>query len=147
MRSVPGDSSGWRSVDRDAAGVAHFLEAATQILGSIKRKSIDMLRLQPGASVLDVGCGLGSDAVAMAERVGAAGRVVGIDASQELIAKAVERTQAMDLRPEFRVGNAALSILPTTRSMPVARTGCCSTYTIQHRLSAKWCGSRSRADA
>jgi ubiquinone/menaquinone biosynthesis C-methylase UbiE len=107
MRSVPGDSSGWRAVDRDAAGVAHFLEAATQILGSIKRKSIDMLRLQPGASALDVGCGLGSDAVAMAERVGAAGRVVGIDASQELIAKAVERTQAIDLRPEFRVGNAA----------------------------------------
>jgi ubiquinone/menaquinone biosynthesis C-methylase UbiE len=64
-----------------------------------------MLRLQPGGSVLDVGCGLGRDAEIILGAVGAAGRVVGIDPNQDLVAKAIERTRATFPRPEFRVGD------------------------------------------
>lgn len=44
--------------------------------------------LKEGMSVLDVGCGSGSITAGVAERVGANGRVVGIDFSEHLIAQA-----------------------------------------------------------
>jgi ubiquinone/menaquinone biosynthesis C-methylase UbiE len=106
MSGIVTNSSGWRAVDDNAAEVARYLETATQLLAVMKRKSIDMLRLPYGASVLDVGCGLGHDAEAILDVIGGKGRVVGIDASQELIAKAIERTQVFTPRPEFQVGNA-----------------------------------------
>jgi ubiquinone/menaquinone biosynthesis C-methylase UbiE len=104
MSGIVNASSGWRAVDDDAAEVEGYLETVTRLLAVFKRKSIDMLRLSNGASVLDVGCGLGHDAEAILAETG--GRVVGIDASQELIAKAINRTQGLTHRPEFSVGDA-----------------------------------------
>jgi ubiquinone/menaquinone biosynthesis C-methylase UbiE len=74
MSGIVSDSSGWRVVDSDSGEVARYLELGTRLLDVMKRKSIDMLRLQPGASVLDVGCGLGRDAEAIVAIVGPAGR-------------------------------------------------------------------------
>jgi SAM-dependent methyltransferase len=45
-----------------------------------------------GERVLDVGCGAGVTALAIAERVGAEGRVVAVDISPVMLARAVERT-------------------------------------------------------
>lgn len=104
MSGIVNESSGWRAVDDNAAEVARYLETASRLLTVMKRKSIDMLRLSSGVSVLDVGCGLGHDAEAILAETG--GRVVGIDASQELIAKAIDRTQVLTHRPEFYVGDA-----------------------------------------
>ena len=106
MSGIVTESSGWRTVDDDAAEVARYLETATRPLAVVKRRRIDMLRLSNGASVLDVGCGLGHDAEAILAETGDAGRVVGIDASQELITKAIDRTQLLAHRPEFHVGDA-----------------------------------------
>ena len=106
MSGIVTDSSGWRAVDSDSGEVARYLELSTRLLDVMKRTSIEMLKLQPGASVLDVGCGLGHDAVSILAMVGPAGRVVGIDAGQKLIEKAIERTQAIFPRPDFRVGDA-----------------------------------------
>jgi arsenite methyltransferase len=44
--------------------------------------------IRPGARVLDVGCGAGLDSLVAAQRVGAAGRVVGIDFSEPMLARA-----------------------------------------------------------
>ena len=99
-------SGTWRRLERDPEAVSRYLESITHLLDVIKRKSIDILRLQPGDSVLDVGCGLGRDAEIILGAVGAAGRVVGIDPNQELVAKAMERTRAIFPRPEFRAGDA-----------------------------------------
>jgi ubiquinone/menaquinone biosynthesis C-methylase UbiE len=52
---------------------------------------IDRLSLSEGSSAIDVGCGFGDDAVEMARRVGADGRVVGVDVSQNMIAEARRR--------------------------------------------------------
>lgn len=41
-----------------------------------------------GESVLDVGCGMGTLAIAAKSRVGSAGRVFGLDASREMISRA-----------------------------------------------------------
>jgi ubiquinone/menaquinone biosynthesis C-methylase UbiE len=106
MSGIVTSSAGWRAVDNDPGEVARYLNLATRLLDPVKRKCTEMLRLKPGAAVLDVGCGLGRDAEAILEIVGSAGRVVGIDASQELITAAIERTGALTRRPEFRVGDA-----------------------------------------
>jgi arsenite methyltransferase len=44
--------------------------------------------LQPGADVLDVGCGAGMDSLVAAQMVGGTGSVTGIDMTPEMVAKA-----------------------------------------------------------
>ena len=45
-------------------------------------------RLERGERVLDLGCGAGTDSLVAAQMVGAEGRVVGIDMTPEMLAKA-----------------------------------------------------------
>lgn len=59
-----------------------------------RRRIVEAAGLMPGERVLDVGCGTGTLALLAAERVGAEGRVVGIDPSVEMIAKAREKAVA-----------------------------------------------------
>ncbi|MFA9443751.1 methyltransferase domain-containing protein [Egicoccus sp. AB-alg6-2] len=59
----------------------------------------DLARLEPGLEVLDLGSGAGMDAFFAAQQVGSDGRVVGIDMTDEQLAKA-ER-----LRAEHDIGN------------------------------------------
>lgn len=113
-------SAGWRAVDSNADTAARYLETLTRLLDAQKRQSFDLLQLAPGMSVLEIGCGLGRDVEAIATRVGPTGRVVGIDASHELIAKAIERTAAASLPVRYEVGDAhALSF--ATDSFDAAR--------------------------
>src|SRR5215475_9164013 len=51
---------------------------------------LDQIGLRPGASCLDAGCGPGETMRSMAERVGPAGRVLGIDVDAPLGAMALE---------------------------------------------------------
>jgi SAM-dependent methyltransferase len=51
------------------------------------------MRLQPGASVLDVGCGLGTAVGKMADRVGQNGAAHGVDISETMLAEATLRMQ------------------------------------------------------
>jgi len=74
----------WRTVENSAAYAAEFF--------------------QPGASVLDVGCGPGTITVDIAGRV-APGRVVGLDAAADVIAKASTLGDGIDT-VEFVVGDA-----------------------------------------
>jgi SAM-dependent methyltransferase len=55
----------------------------------------DVLRPTTGESVLDVGCGPGPTSLALAELVGASGRVVGVDISAPLLALGRERAQGV----------------------------------------------------
>lgn len=101
-----GSSQGWGSIDGRSQAAARYLEMANEVLRQHKQESMDSLHLEPGMSVLEVGCGLGLDAEAMAARVGPKGRVVGIDASQDLIAAARQRTASLGLPLAFAVGDA-----------------------------------------
>jgi arsenite methyltransferase len=49
-------------------------------------------RLDVGERVLDVGCGAGTDTLVAAQMVGPEGRVVGIDMTREMLAKARDAT-------------------------------------------------------
>ncbi len=64
-------------------------------------------RLAPGERVVDVGSGAGFDSFVAAGQVGPAGRVVGVDMTPEMLAKATATAAALGLdRVEFRHGLA-----------------------------------------
>jgi SAM-dependent methyltransferase len=69
----------------------------------LNRKCLVELSPRPGDHVLDVGAGLGQFTHAIAEAVGAGGRVVGVERSAEQLAKAVAIAPAL---AEFRRGDA-----------------------------------------
>ena len=61
--------------------------------------------VQPGQTVLDLGCGAGLDLILAAEKVGSTGMVIGVDASEEMLALAESNAEragisdCVDLRP------------------------------------------------
>ena len=102
-----------------------------------KRESYDLLGATPGSRILEVGCGLGEDAVLLARLVAPGGSVVAIDGSQTMITAACER---------HGVSRACRSTLPTPLScrstmrvsMPAGSIGCFSTSPIPLRQSVRW---------
>ena len=61
--------------------------------------------LQPGETVLDLGSGAGFDAFLAARAVGDSGRVIGVDMTHEMLAKARDNaTRAGYTNVEFRLG-------------------------------------------
>ncbi len=71
-----------------------------------RQKILDLALLQPGNSVLDIGCGTGALSLAAVRRVGAGGRVCGIDASPQMIRRAAKKAAKAGLHAEFRVAPA-----------------------------------------
>jgi SAM-dependent methyltransferase len=63
--------------------------------------AMDRLELLPGQRVIDLGCGSGPTALALAARVGPGGEVVGVDISAEMLAWGRERAARL------RTGNVA----------------------------------------
>lgn len=67
--------------------------------------SVSLARLQPGETVLDLGSGGGLDCFLAARQVGAAGRVIGVDMTPEMIARAREAAGRLALtNVSFRQG-------------------------------------------
>jgi ubiquinone/menaquinone biosynthesis C-methylase UbiE len=66
-----------------------------------KQKTFELLQVDEGASVLEVGCGTGEDALILAKRVGSNGRVVAIDCSQAMLAQASANAKSGHLPIEF----------------------------------------------
>ncbi|MFB9883924.1 methyltransferase domain-containing protein [Planobispora siamensis] len=63
---------------------------------ALRSRSYELLRLSPGASVVDVGCGAG---LAVRELAGQGVRAIGVDLDDEMIAVAKERYPSSDFRP------------------------------------------------
>lgn len=64
-----------------------------------------MLELQPGETVLDLGSGAGIDCFVAANRVGADGRVIGVDMTPEMVERARRNARQGDYpQVEFRLG-------------------------------------------
>lgn len=95
--------------------LAELLGYDDEVLSGIPEESIASLAgtgnpfalgaLQPGERVVDLGCGAGMDSLIAARMVGAAGRVVGIDMTPEMLRKAEAAAARMGLtNVEFREG-------------------------------------------
>jgi SAM-dependent methyltransferase len=61
------------------------------ILGPILQVTLDRAQVQQGERVVDIGCGTGASSIALAERAGPAGQVLGVDVSAPMLARAAER--------------------------------------------------------
>jgi SAM-dependent methyltransferase len=84
--------NGRRWVDRQ--------EELDVVLEPITRRVIERAQVRPGARVVDIGCGCGGPTIELGRRVGPTGRVLGIDISAPMLARAVERLPP-DLPVEF----------------------------------------------
>jgi ubiquinone/menaquinone biosynthesis C-methylase UbiE len=67
-----------------------------------REKVVRLARIEPGAFVLDVGCGTGTLAIAAKRLVGPKGTVYGIDASPEMIARARKKATKAGVEVVFR---------------------------------------------
>ncbi len=88
-------ASGFQSVDQ-ASDFEVFSSCLTLIdslpfFAECKRDSYDLLGATPGHRILEVGCGLGDDAAALARRVAPGGSVVAVDGSQAMVDAAQKR--------------------------------------------------------
>jgi ubiquinone/menaquinone biosynthesis C-methylase UbiE len=110
------NNAGFTDVDASAEAVPlirHLDQlAASDRVRASKRRLTALLAVRAGDAVIDVGCGTGEDARALAALVGPAGRVVGVDRSAALIAAARARAAGLGLAAEYAVGDACALDFP-----------------------------------
>jgi ubiquinone/menaquinone biosynthesis C-methylase UbiE len=85
------DPSSARHLYRHLAGT---YDLATAWLEPYRHRAISELRLQPGEVVLDVGCGTGLSFRPILSAIGPEGRLVGVEPSPEMLARARARVEA-----------------------------------------------------
>jgi ubiquinone/menaquinone biosynthesis C-methylase UbiE len=73
-------------------------------LGRLRRQALDLVDLHSGAQVLDIGCGTGTLALEAYPRVGATGRVVGIDPAPRQVDRARTRAARRRMTIDFQIG-------------------------------------------
>jgi ubiquinone/menaquinone biosynthesis C-methylase UbiE len=91
----PGDLVAYLDRIRSVPALRAFSEHALRLLGA-----------REGESLLDVGCGTGEDALALAEIAGPGGRVVAVDSSKTMLAVARRRPRESGSPIEFQAGDA-----------------------------------------
>jgi len=67
-------------------------------IAALGEEAMGRAGVAPGERVLDVGCGCGHTSVALGERVGTGGSVLGVDVSSVMLASAHRRAEAARLR-------------------------------------------------
>ena len=102
--------AGFQDVDR-TTNPDYFVNSLDNITAMdavrrYKQQSYELLNIGRGNRVLDIGCGVGDDLLALSEIVGTNGLAIGIDRSETMISEATKRIEAVDSSAEFRVGDA-----------------------------------------
>jgi ubiquinone/menaquinone biosynthesis C-methylase UbiE len=88
------------------AAADHFDDEALGLWAKYGGRTVERLALQPGASVLDVGCGTGASAIPAAEQVGPTGKVIAVDLADRLLENARRKAATLKLENiEFRLGD------------------------------------------
>lgn len=95
------DSATWEPsyIAKHLAEQGNYLEvvSATSFLQQVADNALQLLQLQPGQRVLEVGCGNGMFLPGLAKKVGPAGKVVGIDHAEPFVLEARTKMAAAGL--------------------------------------------------
>ncbi len=91
----------------DADTYIHKLAITSPLMEPVVQAAIQALRLPLGSRGLDAGCGIGLQAVLLAEAVGPAGHVTGLDLSPEFLrcTEATVRERGLSEQVSFRAGD------------------------------------------
>ncbi|HEV8248037.1 MAG TPA: methyltransferase domain-containing protein, partial [Polyangiaceae bacterium] len=117
----PADQS-WQ--DRGGASWVRQQERIDVQLDPFGRAVLGKLGPQAGERALDVGCGSGQTVLELAELVGPSGRVVGVDISEQMLARARERVRAQGYGAvELVLGDAQTHALPPDQDLEFSRFG------------------------
>ena len=75
-------------------GGRHWVERQQSqdiVLGPILQATLERAQVRQGERVVDIGCGTGASSIALAERIGPSGEVLGVDVSAPMLARTAER--------------------------------------------------------
>jgi len=100
-------TTGFSDVDGSerAQELVGYLALLAEHLAEVRREGYAMLRVGPGSTVLDVGCGAGEVCVELAGIVGKHGTVSGIDPSTAMIAAAERAASVAKRTVDLRVAS------------------------------------------
>lgn len=77
--------------------LAPAYDASCRWIEPVRRRAVELLRLQPGQTVLDIAAGTGKSLPALAAAVGPRGRVIAVEQSPEMVAIARQRIAELGL--------------------------------------------------
>ncbi|MDQ4131901.1 MAG: methyltransferase domain-containing protein [Actinomycetota bacterium] len=107
---VPEPATAFARVDiqPDPAGMVAAMDATAQwpAVRQLREWERQRLALKPGDRLLDLGCGAGDVAIQLAADVLPGGAVVGLDASEAMLAAGRQRAADTGVQVEFRQGDA-----------------------------------------
>ncbi len=114
--SAAAESPGFKHTFPVGRRFAESLGYPSELLAELPSDSVDAFAgvsnvalfasIPPGATVLDLGCGAGLDSLIAARRAGRTGRVVGIDFSEAMLARARQAATTCGLDLAFCRGDA-----------------------------------------
>jgi len=91
---------------------AHKLYLADLLRESVIRSAIQALQLPSGSRGLDAGCGIGLQALLLAEAIGSNGHVTGLDVSPEFLDRGREMVEKAGLSQRISFGEGDVTKLP-----------------------------------
>jgi ubiquinone/menaquinone biosynthesis C-methylase UbiE len=94
-----GSMQGW-AASYDRLTGALFMGKEAQL----RQATLDLAGLQPGDSLLEVGCGTGTLTLAAKARLGAESQVIGIDVAEDMLAAARRKASQAGLEITFQAG-------------------------------------------
>ncbi len=96
---APGSMQGWGKIYDPIVGILFFGQE-----GKIRQNVLDLARIQPGESILEVGCGTGTLTLAAKARTGSQSRVAGVDVAPDMLATARRKATRTGFAVEFQSG-------------------------------------------
>lgn len=66
------------------------LTLGERLYARARRRAVELLRLAPGATVVDIACGTGLNFPLIEERIGPAGALIGVDLTAAMLRRAPE---------------------------------------------------------
>ena len=91
---------------------SEYLKMLARLTKPVKQPTYELMQIEPGHKVLDVGCGPATDTIQLAPLVGSSGEVIGVDFDREMIDEANQKAENVNLDQWVRHQQANASSLP-----------------------------------